>query len=59
MTPTYEQAKEWFTPEHKAQFWAKVEKKPERFGCWLWRGSRTDSGHGQYRNWAVLSASIG
>jgi hypothetical protein len=49
MTPTYEQAQEWFTPEREKRFWAKIDKMPEPFGCWLWRGAPTDTGHGQYR----------
>lgn len=45
MTPTYEQALAWFTPEREAKFWTKIEKTPE--GCWLWRGALRESGHGQ------------
>jgi hypothetical protein len=44
MTPTYEQAKQWFTPLRELRFWRKVDKTPE--GCWLWRGALTDTGHG-------------
>lgn len=47
MTPTYEQLRDWFTPARERRFWAKVDKQPGPFGCWLWRGSRTDDGHGQ------------
>ena len=46
MTPTYEQAKEWFTPARERRFWERVEKQAD-FGCWLWRGSLTEDGHGQ------------
>jgi hypothetical protein len=45
VTPTYEQAKQWFTPKRTARFWRKVEKTAD--GCWLWRGSLTENGHGQ------------
>ena len=45
MTPTYEQFKEWFTPAREARFWRKIEKMPD--GCWLWRKSCADGGHGQ------------
>ena len=49
MTPTYEQLREWFTPARAARFWRKVEKNATPEGCWLWRGSLTETGHGQYR----------
>jgi hypothetical protein len=45
VTPTYEQAKLWFTPAREMRFWRKVEKTAE--GCWLWCGALTESGHGQ------------
>ena len=45
MTPTYEQAKQWFTPARQAKFWRKIEKTAD--GCWLWRGAKKESGHGQ------------
>lgn len=45
MTPTYAEASAWFTPTRAARFESKIEKTPE--GCWLWRGSLTESGHGQ------------
>ncbi len=45
MTPTYEEVKLWLTPERDTRFWRKVDKRPD--GCWVWKGSLTDSGHGQ------------
>jgi len=47
VTPTYEQLQEWFTPARAARFWRKVEKNATPEGCWLWRGSCADGGHGQ------------
>ncbi len=46
MTPTYEQAREWFTPLRLLRFERKIEKCAD--GCWLWRGALTETGHGQY-----------
>lgn len=46
MTPTYEMLKLWFTPARAARFWAKVDKQPGPFGCWLWTGALSDTGHG-------------
>jgi len=45
VTPTYEQAKQWFTPERAAKFWRKIEKTAG--GCWLWHGAKREGGHGQ------------
>jgi hypothetical protein len=45
MTPTYEQAKLWFTPAREAKFWRRIEKTAD--GCWLWQGATKESGHGQ------------
>jgi hypothetical protein len=47
MTPTYEMAKLWFTPEREARFWQMVDKRPD--GCWMWTGALTDTGDGQYK----------
>ena len=49
MTPTLEQLLQWFTPAHEESFWAKVEKQTDELGCWVWTGSLSDTGHGQYR----------
>lgn len=45
MTPSYEQARLWFTPAREVRFWRKVEKTAD--GCWLWNGAKKESGHGQ------------
>jgi hypothetical protein len=45
MTPTYAQALAWFTPTREARFWRNIEKTAD--GCWLWRGAKKESGHGQ------------
>lgn len=31
------------------RFWAKVEWTDDLFSCWLWRGSRTRDGYGNFR----------
>lgn len=46
MTPTYEQAHQWLTDEREQRFWQMIAKQPN--GCWVWQGSLSDSGHGQY-----------
>jgi hypothetical protein len=45
MTPSYEQARQWFTPARQVRFWRRIEKTPD--GCWLWQGATKESGHGQ------------
>lgn len=47
MTPTYEEARLWFTPEREARFCQMIDKRSD--GCWMWTGALTDTGHGQYR----------
>lgn len=32
-----------------ARFWAKVDRSGGDLSCWLWRGSLSNAGHGQFR----------
>jgi len=47
MTPTWDLLKLWWTPRRAARFWARVNKESGPYGCWIWTGSLSDTGHGQ------------
>ena len=38
-----------FTEKDKARFWSLVDKESSEKGCWLWTGSRFNSGYGRLK----------